>query len=115
MRFLDFFMAVVAFTAAVGIVIAINPYNWKPINLEFPVYNYESGYTPTSTMIAQTGDVFWGVNQTLTWISKTIEVSTSIVSMLGIPSPVATALVYIATILFSLFLIYMITGRTVMR
>ena len=71
-------------------------------------------YVPPSSGLAGVfGDYIWGLSVTLKWLGQTPQILATIISSLGVPEPLVSILMTVASISLGAYIIYLVSGRVI--
>ena len=113
MRLPDLIVLVVCLSLSPLVVAMVSPYYQilPKIELPSPPIPTNYPYDQNTNVVSVLGDFFFMVGVTLTYIPQVLSKLPLILSMLGMPPQVLTIAVTLSTLIFAMYVWYVISGR----
>jgi len=117
MRGIQILIFIFCISIACGVVMQISPFTHsvaiKPMNLPFDPREMKAPNPSLTSGIDLMGYMLWGYHYLIGWIVNSLSFIPTVLSLLGIPSPLAWAIQSVIFLSVALYLIYFVTGRRV--
>jgi len=113
MRGIQILILVFCISIACGVVMQISPFKYSVVvsPLDLPFDPRSEAPNPGLAGSELAGYLIWGYNYLIGWIVKAVSFIPTVLSILGIPDPLAWAIQTVMFLAVGLYMIYFFTGR----
>ena len=117
MRGIQILILIFCISIACGVVMQISPFTHsvviKPMNLPFDPRKMPAPNPSLTGGFDIMGYMLWGYQYLIGWIVNSLSFVPTVLSLLGVPQPLAWAIQTVIFLAVGLYLIYFVTGRKV--